>query len=192
MKWIILSLFPSFTVRSGQIFSQVNNTLRWNNLISLVAKIIFLDLCECHLLPYFRTHSNININNYTGNSTVMTVPGDHVVHQSDRRNLNCRDRSWRICWSVNRFYISGRCGQGDKIHRWIASEMKQFHSVTSIHGDADETTVMFHWWTSTLVDKIQGGTLLRVNGLNRLCSIRGTWPGWKFFPQGSTELNSLV
>ena len=126
------------------------------------------------------------------NSTVMTVPGDHVVHQSDRRNLNCRDRSWRICWSVNRFYISGRCGQGDKIHRWITSEMKQFHSVTSIHGDADETTVMFHWWTSTLVDKIQGGTLLRVNGLNRLCSIRGTWPGWKMFPQGSTELNSLV
>ena len=31
------------------------------------------------------------------NSTVMTVPGDHIVYQSDRRNLNCRDRSWRIC-----------------------------------------------------------------------------------------------
>ena len=39
---------------------------------SLVTKINFLDLCECHLLPYYRT-LNINKNNNTEKLTVMTI-----------------------------------------------------------------------------------------------------------------------
>ena len=62
----LLTIFRNFCVQSEQIFSFVNNFLRWNNLVSLVTVINFIDLLECHLLAYYRTR-NIKINNNNEN-----------------------------------------------------------------------------------------------------------------------------
>ena len=63
-----LTIRRSLSVRSKQIFREVNNILRLNNLFSLVTEINFLDLRGCHLLAYYGTR-NINTNNNNENLT---------------------------------------------------------------------------------------------------------------------------
>ena len=67
MPWLNLVLRGKFPESR---FSIAN--MRDNHVQSLVTNINFIDVCECHLLPYCRT-LDINKNNNIENLTVITV-----------------------------------------------------------------------------------------------------------------------